>query len=190
MHLWSVEISRPRIVLAFNDDGTNNLPVLKGGSNKSGGGGVRIDRIVLRDADLSYDDRPHNLKVDLQQLRLTLGGVIPNDVTGRLTVGAPGSLSVGGWHTTLTRVATGFGFNRRGVRLDNTTIGMTEGDLAVHGPLSWGMDGAVGLSVGGQFDMARSLRALDIDLDVSGPVATSGTVSGTWQNLRVALDVR
>ena len=190
VHLWSVEISRPRIVLAFNDDGTNNLPVLKGGSNKSGGGGVRIDRIVLRDADLSYDDRPHNLKVDLQQLRLTLGGVIPNDVTGRLTVGAPGSLSVGGWHTTLTRVATGFGFNRRGVRLDNTAIGMTEGDLAVQGPLSWGMDGAVGLSIGGQFDMARSLRALDIDLDVSGPVATSGTVSGTWQNLRVALDVR
>ena len=88
-------------------------------------------------------------------------------------MGAPGSL-VGNWHTTLTRIATGFGFDRKAVRLDDTTIGMTEGDVAVRGRMGWGLDGAVGLTVGGQFDMARSLRALDIDLNVQGPSPPRG----------------
>lgn len=83
--LEQVDVSRPRLHLQFNPDGSDNLPRLR----RRGGGGrriqLRIGRVIVQDGELRFDQRRVRMSIDARAVWARMTGDERRQLEGLVT---------------------------------------------------------------------------------------------------------
>jgi hypothetical protein len=185
-----VEVSGLKITVVRASDGSLNLPVFPsaGGASASR---VRIGRLLVRDASVSYQDLGRNWSVGVEGLALNLEPTDRGTISGRLTAARGPSIQAGAVESRGTRLAGLVSYDGASVSVDRLQYDAPEGRLEIHGRLEslWSAPSS-DFDISGSLALSQVSSTLKLDPPVRGTVTLQATVTGrlTEPLASIALD--
>ncbi len=135
--IQSLEIVRPRITVNRDLDGELNLPVIATASEPAPAseplGPIDVGRLVIRDLEVGYADRPLELSIDGKGATLDMSRADGSPLSGRLTVSDGIRLKLGDRETALSKLDAGLSFDGSALTIDELTADAPEIQLRVDG---------------------------------------------------------
>lgn len=189
----SLEVDRPRLVVARSDDGTLNLPGALPADEpaavpESSVDPIEIGRLVIRELSVGYDDGSVGVSVDGRDVSLDMAQDAAAQLAGRLTMSGGLTIQAAGRQTALSRLAGNLAFDGSTLYLDQLAVAAPEGELMLDGRID--LLAAVP-RVELQYEGRASLAAVESwtasDRPMNGDVTFAGEASGEFDALRLSI---
>ncbi|ODS52884.1 MAG: hypothetical protein ABS36_15600 [Acidobacteria bacterium SCN 69-37] len=191
IHIESAEVTRPRVTIVRDATGALNLPDFGGDDDsRPFEGPVLIDRLLVSDLAVRYEDATNAQQFDLRgaTLDMTAGATTP--LAGTLTVREPATLQIGDRTTTISRLASSLTFNGVTIGLDPLEAEATEGRVRISGTVdAFGADPDLRLDYTVRADATGAAAWLPVTPAPTGTVVVDGTMSGDRTAPDVAFDI-
>jgi hypothetical protein len=175
----SVEVDRLRVVLVRGADGTLNLP---GGSDDHGSGfegPIHIDRLLVGDLSVRYDDVAASQHVDVRGLSLDMRATATQPLTGPIAMREVATIRIGTHATTVDRLSGTVTFDGATLRVEPLELRAPEGTTRFEGTVDvFGRDPDIDVDYTARLDAGRSAAWTTLTPAPTGNVLLTGSVEG------------
>ena len=191
----TLELTRPRLSVVLDADGTDNLPttgVQPGAGPQRSPEAFRLSRLVWRDLELSWIDRARDASFEARGLTVTLDPTAAG-AAGRVSMAEPARLSWNGRQSTLDRLDGRLTFNGSGLGIDDLDIEAPEGQLTLTGQIeSMLADPRVQIEYTGEVSLERASAWLHPEgaAIATGTMRIEGRVQGPATAPSATLSIR
>ncbi len=178
----SLEIVRPALTIVRDEDGTLNLPPAAAeepAEPSSPLGPIPIDRLIVRQLQVAYTDRPIELSLDGRTVTLDMTRGDGPPLAGRLTMDGGVALAYGEQETTVSRLEAGLSFDGSALAFDAFTLESPELQLRLDGRVDLlAANPRVDARYEGRAVLDRIVPWVAPGQPLSGTVAFSGNAAG------------
>jgi outer membrane protein assembly complex protein YaeT len=175
-----VEVNRLRVMLVRGADGSLNLPDF--GADDGGGGfegPVLIDRLLVSDLSVLYDDATANQRVEVRGLALDMRASATQPLSGAITMREAATIQIGGRATTVDRLSGTLAFDGVTLRVDPLELTAPEGTARFEGTIdAFGSDPEIEVDYTARIDAARASTWTTLTPAPSGVLSLAGAMTG------------